>query len=241
MTTSSNYWCYILFFGITNTSFAYFVALWKKLLDIFSCWIIFGKDHRWNFKTILSCCHLCHKLPFLDGLLMEQTTVCSRSNLLGHILLTFKYYIYISREKHILNYRYSIFQFNEAKEKREPYKTEAQKKRCEKSAKKVNYKYHCTSDLMVHCEKDSGRVERGLFVSLFVYLFCLFLVFTTVCCFILIKMDKWSIKIFRQYQSLFWMKMRKTHFQNFYQLSVLKNQKKDDEDFMDWFIFDPSN
>ena len=35
--------------------------------------------------------------------------------------------------------------------------------------------------------------------------------------------------------------MRKTHFQNFYQLSVLKNQKKDDEDFMDWFIFDPSN
>ena len=106
-------------------------------------------------------------LPF-----MPQTAILGRAingandsyNLLGHILLIFKYYIYISREKHIQNYRYSIFQFNEAKEKREPYKTKAQK-----SAKKVNYRYHYTSDLMVHCEKDSGRVERGLFVSLFVY------------------------------------------------------------------------
>ena len=62
-------------------------------------------------------------LPF-----MPQTAILGRAingandsyNLLGHILLIFKYCIYISREKHILNYRYSIFQFNEAKEKREP-------------------------------------------------------------------------------------------------------------------------
>ena len=43
-------------------------------------------------------------------------------NLLSHILLIFKYYIYISKRKTNTKYRYSTSQFNKSKEKGEANK-----------------------------------------------------------------------------------------------------------------------
>ena len=44
------------------------------------------------------------------------------NNLLSHILLIFKYYIYISKRKTNTEYRYSNSQFNKSKEKGEANK-----------------------------------------------------------------------------------------------------------------------
>ena len=55
---------------------------------------VFGKDYARNFRMILFCCHLHHRL---------HNEANDNYNLLNHILLIFRYYIYILREKRILN------------------------------------------------------------------------------------------------------------------------------------------
>ena len=63
-------------------------------------------------------------------------TCTTDNNPLSHILLIFKYYIYISKRKTNTKYQYSNSQFNKSKEKREAnkryyqYKRSIQKKWC---------------------------------------------------------------------------------------------------------------
>ena len=90
---------------------------------------VFAKDYGRIFWTILTCGHLHHRHHIL-GLYNEANY---NYNLLSHILLTFKYYIYISREKWILNIDILLAKLIKVKKrekqisivainKREPYK-----------------------------------------------------------------------------------------------------------------------
>ena len=73
---------------------------------------IFGKNYGPDFRTILFCRHLYHRhiLGLYDG---------TNDNLLSHILLIFKYYTYISRQKRILNRDNLIANLIKAKKREE--------------------------------------------------------------------------------------------------------------------------
>ena len=73
---------------------------------------IFGKNYGPDFRTILFCHHLYHRhiLGLYDG---------TNDNLLSHILLIFKYYTYISRQKRILNRDNLIANLIKAKKREE--------------------------------------------------------------------------------------------------------------------------
>ena len=71
----------------------------KKLIMIGLMLNVFGKDYGWNFRMILSFRMISSQTAIL-GLYNAPN---DNYNLLSHILLIFKYYIYISREKQTLN------------------------------------------------------------------------------------------------------------------------------------------
>ena len=82
-------------FGITNTALCSFCnAVEETPIHVFFDILnVFGKDYGWNFRTILSCCHLttdCHSWTY--------NKANDNYNLLSHILLIFKY-LFIYQEK----------------------------------------------------------------------------------------------------------------------------------------------
>ena len=127
---------------------------------------IFGKNYGPDFRTILFCRHLYHRpiLGLYDG---------TNDNLLSHILLIFKYYTYISRQKRILNRDNLIANLIKAKKREEQISLVT-------SNKREVYIY-------IYFWMWEGEKEI-LFVCLFGYIyFCL--LFCLFCC-ILIKLNK---------------------------------------------------
>ena len=63
--------------GITNMLFSHFVRLLKNLpyISFVTALMLnlFWKNYRRNFRMILSCHHLHHRLPFLDWLMKQKT------------------------------------------------------------------------------------------------------------------------------------------------------------------------
>ena len=131
---------------------------------------VFGKDYGWNFRTILSCHHFSQTA--ILGLYNEANDNC---NLLSHILLIFKYYIYISSEKRILNIYILIASLIKVKKREKQISTGTINKREAYNKKVVHYRLHFTSNVMLHREKHTGWVGRGFLLVLFVCM--LFLLF----------------------------------------------------------------
>ena len=102
-------------FGVKKLLFAHFVRILKKLsyISFMAAFMLnlFGKNYRRNFRMILSC-HLFTPQTAILGL-----TNANIYNLPNHILLVFMYYVYRSREKHIVNIDIIIDNLIEIKEK----------------------------------------------------------------------------------------------------------------------------
>ena len=130
---------------------------------------IFGKNYGPDFRTILFCRYLYHRhiLGLYDG---------TNDNLLSHILLIFKYYTYISRQKRILNRDNLIANLIKAKKREEQISLVT-------SNKREVYIY-----ILLNVRRREGDFFFLLFVCLFGYIyFCL--LFCLFCC-ILIKLNK---------------------------------------------------
>ena len=150
---------------------------------------IFGKNYGPNFRTILFCRHLYHRhiLGLYDG---------TNDNLLSHILLIFKYYTYISRQKRILNRDNLIVNLIKAKKREEQISLVTSSKRevyiyiyiYINKRKMVRRRQHVASNLIIHCEKHTGWVRRRFFfyclyvcldIFIFVYFFSCFAAFSS--------------------------------------------------------------
>ena len=121
---------------------------------------VFGNYYGWNFRTILSCCQLHHRLPFLDYII-KQTT----------ILIFWVIFYWILNVK-ILNIDIVIANLIKVK-RREKQTSLVTNSKTVEYKKVVRYRQHFTSNLIIHCKSHTGWVRRTFLVYLFVCMFAL--------------------------------------------------------------------